>query len=203
MAGRKKQYVTEEQLKERKERVNDYRRARRNAGFSREELKNPCRKYIINDKDGFVITIETMNRLTLDTIDICFIVNFSATNGVAWGYIKSDIAGYIKKWLDDQNIYDPKNKIFIFEHPTDYAYTGEYRSFSFQLYLKRIVPPQSNWKKTYTEVIPFVYDLKEQIKNTSRNEGIEIIRRLPYNKKMREKILLNEACILTNNASQP
>ena len=200
----KLKYHTEEERLE-ANRINCLMRYRKRIGEEkREDCKNPHKNHKINNKDGFVVNIETMDRIKLNTIILTILVNIKYIVDVDWEMIKRTILGCINGWLSDQNNWDSKNKIFIFDYPdTKTTYSGEYRSFDFQLYLRRITEPHLSWKQTYTEIIPLVDLLEDEIKNACLKEGVEIVRRLPYNKAIRARILTETDNLVSDDTSGP
>lgn len=198
----KRKYNSEEERIE-ANRINSLRRRREKVGEGkREDCKNPHKNHKINNHDGFVVNIETMDRIKLNTIILSMLVNYKYNTEVNWPAIKSVVLSTINKWLESQDNWDRKNKIFIFDFP-DYksSYLGEYRGFDFQLYLKRKTEPHMLWKQTYSELLPLVDLLEEEIKNACLTEGVEIVRRLPYNKAIRAKILTETDNLVSDDTS--
>lgn len=156
----------------------------------RSEMKNPGKKIGFNDYDGFVCLIETLNRTTLNTIILSMTVNYGYKKGVNWIKIRGRCLDTINAWLRSQSDYDRTNKIFIFDSPEDTRsnYQGEFRSFDLQIYLKRLSKAK-DWNTMYTEIVPLMEELKAQIRIVAEDEEMNIIRRLPNNRKLREKVL--------------
>lgn len=179
--GRPKKYATEEEREE--ARQASMRKAQHIK--DRSDCKNPCKKKIIDEKNGFKIRIETLNRARLDTIIVTFFANYKYVNNVDWYLFKKNVNASISGWLNQQEDWDRKNKIVIFELPDDSDYDGIYRSFEIQVYLKRLTPPKYSWKITVGEIMPFAVQVGETIKNTAAESGIEITYRYSYNRKMR------------------
>ena len=145
--------------------------------LTRKDVANPCRKKKFDDKDGFVVVIETMDRTKLDTIILSMCVTYKYADNIRWGDLKRVIYHTMENWLNNQDIWDRKNKIFYMEYPEDSNYVAKYKSFSFQMYFKRLAEPLIFWNDTANELIPLMEQLKIAIKNALDDEGVEIEKR--------------------------
>jgi len=187
-------YEIDEEILEANRARNRRNEWKRQGKTDRNSFANLGKKYKENKKDGFVITVETLNRMCLDTLIVTMLVTYKWNEDVDWDELRLEVKETIKQWLNGQENWDRKNYIYIWNNPESYSgtYKGKYRSFDFQLYLRRITTPHESWLFTYREVLPLIEELRETVTNVCSRQGIEITRRLPYSKALKDKIIKEE-----------
>lgn len=135
------------------------------------------KKHIINNKDGFTIKIETLNRLCIKVVDMewCITVLYVEDQDL-FTELRKSVQKAINAWIETQLDWDHKNWIFVWENPEYKAkggYIPQYQHLTFQLYLKRVTDVKV-WQETLEELLPLTDVLKEVIKNTCHEVGITI-----------------------------
>lgn len=152
-----------------------------------EDFINKGKTFKENKKDGLIITIETLDRIKLNTVILSVLVNYKFRYHVNWQNIKIPIKECITNWLNSQDNWHKKNYIFVWNNIDDTVkrqYEKGCCSFDFQVYLLRVTEPRSSWKLTYPEIFPLKEELKKVIWSVCAEEGVDIsprIRKHPEN----------------------
>lgn len=150
--------------------------------------KNNHKNKTINNKDGFVVHVETFNRERLDTVIISVLVSYYFVSNADWTIVKRHLSRTLSNWLEQQSDYDKNKKLFVFDYPgeANAYYTAKYRTFDYQIYLKRISPPLKTWKLTVESVMPLLEVMKTATKEICSEIGVQVTHRPSANPKIGE-----------------
>lgn len=142
----------------------------------------------INTKDGFVVHVETFDRTKLDTVIISVLVTFLYVYDADWATVKRYLSKTLNSWLQGQSDFAKDKKIFVMDYPGEANpyYTAKYRTFSYQLYVKRVAPPLDTWKLTVESVMPLLETMKTATREICHEVGVEVAYRPSANPKIGE-----------------
>lgn len=151
--------------------------------------------------------VATMDRTNNLTIYITCVISVLFSNDMeAYKRLRDSIHHSINTWLDGQDVWNRKMKIFVFEMPEENKqYDGSFRNVDFELHLRRNTPGTS-YTQNAELVMPLVDALTETIKKTCSETGLVLTYRPSNNKpgmKLKdyvEKLALDDT---TTVASEP
>lgn len=124
-----------------------------------------------------------MDRTNHMTIYITCVISVLFSNDVeAYRRLRDSIHSTINSWLDGQDAWSRKMKIFVFEMPEENKqYDGSFRNVDFELHLRRNTPGTS-YTQNAESVMPLVDILTETIKKTCSETGLKLAYRPSNNK---------------------
>jgi len=143
----------------------------------------------------------TMDKKNHLTIYITCVINVLFSNDIeAFRKLRDDINDTINTWLRNQENWNRRIKIFVFNMPeVNSKYTGSFRNVDFELHLRRNAPGES-YARNVEELTPLVDYLTETIKKTCAETGLNLVYRPSNNKNgMKLKDYVEE--VLANDSS--
>jgi len=128
--------------------------------------------------DAIKYEVGTMDRFVLKTMYIaCTLSILWSNDEEQYRLLKKDINESINAWLEGQDVWDRKNKIFVFETPeTNQAYIGSFRNVKFELHLRMAMEPVSV-RHSFREIEPLVNVLTDVIKKSCNDTGLTLAHR--------------------------
>ncbi len=182
--GRPPKYATEQERLDALELSHRKTYLKKNNINSRDDLTHKCKHQKIN-LQSIKYTVSTMDRFRLNTMYIeCVISVLYTEDKFAINKIKHDVLDTINNFLANQDIWDRKNKIYVFDAPelTSKWYVSSFRNINFELHLRRESEPIS-FKRNVDTLMPLVDALTESIKKTCAETGLTLAYRPSTNKK--------------------
>lgn len=128
--------------------------------------------------DAIKYEVGTMDRFAMKTMYIvCTLSILWSNDEEQFRLLKKDINEAINAWLEGQDVWDRKNKIYVFEVPeTNQAYIGSFRNVKFELHLRMAMEPVS-FKHSLREIEPLVNVLTDAIKKSCNDTGLTLAHR--------------------------
>lgn len=177
--GRHKKQYTEEELLEKERKKYQY-----TIDSSTEKgTINKCKHNRIT-YDAIKYDVGTMDRISLRTMYIsCTISILWETNEAMFRQLRDDVNDVINEWLSNQDTWDSKNKIYVFEIPeNNRAYTGSFRNVKFELHVRLNTKPVS-FKYNLQSLTPLVDTITDEIKKSCERTGLVLAHRPTTNTK--------------------
>lgn len=141
--------------------------------------------------DTIKYEVGTMDRFIMKTMYIvCTLSILWSNDEEQFMLLKKDINEAINAWLEGQDVWDRKNKIYVFETPeTNQAYIGSFRNVKWELHLRMAMEPVS-FKHSLKEIEPLVNVLTDVIKKSCNDTGLTLAHRPSTNSglKLREYV---------------